>query len=57
MRFDNEVDEAIELIAAAPEVGQVITHVLGVDDALAAFTVAKDSQSSGKVLIALHGES
>lgn len=55
MRFDNEVDEAIEMIAAAPEVASVITHVLGIDQVLEAFTVAKDSQASGKVLVALSG--
>lgn len=53
MRFDNEVDEAIEMIAAAPDVAGVITHVIGVDQALEAFNTAKDSQISGKVLVAL----
>lgn len=53
MRFDNEVDQAIEMIAAAPEVAKVVTHVIGVDDAVEAFAVAKDSQVSGKVLVAL----
>lgn len=53
MRFDDEVDEAIEMIAAAPEVAKVVTHVIAVDDALEAFTVAKNSQVSGKVLVAL----
>ncbi len=54
-RFDNEVDEAIQMIAAAPDVAKVITHVLGVDQALDAFSAAKDSQASGKVLVALSG--
>ncbi|MGB3954617.1 MAG: L-idonate 5-dehydrogenase [Brooklawnia sp.] len=54
-RFDNEVDEAIEMIAAAPDVAKVITHVLRVDQALDAFSAAKDSQASGKVLVALSG--
>lgn len=55
-RFDNEVDEAIEMIAAAPEIADVITHVIGVDQAVEAFAVAKNSQESGKVLVALGGE-
>lgn len=54
-RFDNEVDEAIEMIAAAPDVANVITHVIGVDQATEAFAAAKDSQASGKVLVALGG--
>ena len=53
MRFDNEVDEAIAMIAEAPDVAEVITHVIGVDQALEAFAIAKDSQVSGKVLVAL----
>lgn len=55
-RFDNEVDEAIEMIAAAPEVAAAITHVIAVEQAEDAFGIAKDSQSSGKVLVALGGE-
>ncbi|NLA30157.1 MAG: L-idonate 5-dehydrogenase [Propionibacterium sp.] len=55
-RFDTEVDEAIEMIAAAPAVADVVTHVIGVDDAEKAFAVAKDSQISGKVLVKLDGD-
>ena len=41
------------MIAEAPDVAEVITHVIGVDQALEAFAIAKDSQVSGKVLVAL----
>lgn len=57
MRFDNEVDEAIRMIADAPEIADVITHVMGVDQIIEAFAVAKDSQASGKVLVAMGGAS
>ncbi len=46
-----EFDEAIKLLAANPKFDNVITHVLSIDEAPAAFAVAKDSESSGKVLI------
>ncbi len=54
-RFDTEVDEAIEMIAAAPSVAEVITHVIAVDEATEAFAVAKNSEISGKVLVKLDG--
>lgn len=56
-RFDDEIDEAIEMIAAAPDVADVITHVLPVDRVVEAFDIAKDSAVSGKVLVALAPES
>ena len=55
-RFDNEVDEAIEMIAAAPSVADVVTHVIAVDQATEAFDIAKNSEISGKVLVKLDGE-
>lgn len=54
-RFDDEIDEAIELLAANPHVDAVVTHVVGADDAAGAFAVAKDSQASGKVLVQVWG--
>lgn len=50
-RFDDEIDEAIALIATHPEVDAVITHVLPATDAASAFAIAQDSQASGKVLV------
>ena len=55
MRFDNEVDDAVQMVADAPDVASVITHVIGIDDALEAFTIAKNSQESGKVLVNVSG--
>lgn len=52
-RFDNEIDDAIALIAAKPSVAGVVTHSFPVDQARQAFAVAKDSQASGKVLVRL----
>lgn len=50
-RFNDEIDEAVDLLATHPEADAVITHVVGAEDAVAAFAVAKDSQASGKVLV------
>lgn len=54
-RFDNEIDEAVTLLAEHPEADAVITHVVPADDAVRAFDVAKDSQNSGKVLVEVWG--
>lgn len=50
-RFNDEIDRAIDLIAAHPEAGRVVTHVVDLDDAAHGFALAKDAQASGKVLI------
>jgi L-idonate 5-dehydrogenase len=52
-RFDDEIDEAIELLAAHPEITNVITHVVPADRVLEAFDLARDSQQSGKVVVSL----
>lgn len=52
-RFKDEIDEAIELLVARPAIEGVVTHVLPVADAVAAFDTAKDSSVSGKVVVAL----
>ncbi|OHV08411.1 L-idonate 5-dehydrogenase [Kushneria phosphatilytica] len=52
-RFNQEIDEAIELLATDERFDRVITHVLPATDAEAAFAAAKDSQASGKVLVEL----
>ena len=52
-RFNDEIDAAIELLAARPDIEQVITHELPADRALEAFAIARDSRASGKVLVAL----
>lgn len=50
-RFDDEIDEAVALLAASPDVEAVISHVIDAEQAVDAFAVAKDSDASGKVLI------
>lgn len=52
-RFDNEIDDAVSMIAQHPDVIDVVTHVLPVEDAVEAFAIAKDSNASGKVLVSL----
>ncbi len=52
-RFDTEIDEALELLAAAPRLDAVITHVLPAAEAARAFATAQDASRSGKVLLEL----
>lgn len=53
-RFNDEIDDAVRILAERPEFEAVVTHVLGLEDAVDAFGVAKDSQASGKVLVQLN---
>ncbi|MFG6401930.1 L-idonate 5-dehydrogenase [Microbacterium sp. P04] len=55
-RFHDEIDEAVRLLVDEPGIEAVITHVLPVDDVEAAFVLAKDSATSGKVVVALSGD-
>ena len=51
-RFNDEIDEVIAALAdGSLRVGAVVTHEFGVEEALRAFEVAKDSAVSGKVLL------
>jgi L-idonate 5-dehydrogenase len=52
-RFSDEIDQAVELLASRPELEQVITHELPAEKAQEAFAIAKDSDASGKVVVAL----
>jgi L-idonate 5-dehydrogenase len=52
-RFDDEIDEAVTLLSERPGIESVITHVLPADQAVDAFAAAKDSEASGKVVVAL----
>lgn len=52
-RFDDEITDAVQLLASHPEWGQVITHEYGLGEAREAFATAKDSQVSGKVIVNL----
>jgi len=52
-RFSTEIDDAIALLASTDALDAVISHVIPATDALAAFTTARDSSASAKVLLAL----
>lgn len=52
-RFDDEIDPAIEMLAETDALDDVITHVVPASDAAAAFSLARDSSASAKVLLAL----
>jgi L-idonate 5-dehydrogenase len=52
-RFNDEIDDAIVLLAEHPEIAGVITHVLPAEQAAEAFAVARDSSKSGKVVVSL----
>lgn len=52
-RFNTEIDDAVAMLAANPSMAQVVTHVIGADEAARAFDVARDSRASGKVLLDL----
>lgn len=51
-RFAQEISAAVELLAARPEIEQVITHEISPQDPHALFAAAKDSRVSGKVISA-----
>jgi len=53
LRFNNEIDQAIQLLATNPGLDQVITHEYPADQAVEAFTTATNSNLSGKVLLTL----
>lgn len=50
-RFNNEITEAVELLAKFPVIATAITHVFPAEDVKKAFDIAKDSEVSGKVLV------
>lgn len=50
-RFDVELDEAVSILAAVPELDEIISHVFPAERAAEAFAVAADPSLSGKVLI------
>jgi L-idonate 5-dehydrogenase len=52
-RFDDEIDDAITLLANNPHIQQVITHVVEASKVAEAFHAAKNSQTSGKVIVSL----
>src|SRR4051794_20651320 len=54
-RFNTEIDDAIALLDANPQLHQVITHVLPFADVANAFAIAADAETSGKVLVEVTG--
>ncbi|RYV49711.1 zinc-binding dehydrogenase [Pengzhenrongella frigida] len=52
-RFNDEIDEAVRLLDQLPWIEQVITHEVPAASATEAFATAKDSDRSGKVVVAL----
>lgn len=50
-RFADEIDEAVALLAAKPQIGRVVTHVVPVAEVRRAFDTARDSAASGKVVV------
>lgn len=52
-RFHDEIGAAVELLAREASVDAVITHEFGLEHADEAFSVAAESEVSGKVLLAL----
>ena len=52
-RFNTEIDDAIALLDENPQIEQVITHVLRIEEAGEAFAIAADAEASGKVLVAV----
>lgn len=50
-RFNTEIDNAVTMLDQNPQIEQVITHVIPIEDVAEAFAVAGDSEISGKVLV------
>ena len=50
-RFNTEIDAAITLLDHNPQIEQVITHVLPIEDVDEAFSIAANPEISGKVLV------
>jgi len=50
-RFNDEIDAAITLLDQNPQIEQVITHVLPLENVNEAFAIAADAEISGKVMV------
>jgi hypothetical protein len=50
-RFNDEIDTAITLLDQNPQIEQVVTHVLPLENINDAFAIAANSEISGKVLV------
>jgi L-idonate 5-dehydrogenase len=52
-RFDDEIGDAITLLSNDPNIEKVITHVVPASKVTEAFDAAKNSETSGKVIVSL----
>jgi L-idonate 5-dehydrogenase len=52
-RFKDEIVAAVDLLARDPGIEAVLTHEYALADLDEAFAVARDSDASGKVVLAL----
>ena len=50
-RFNDEMEEAIKLLDSHSDLAECISHTFPLEDVVAAFTMARDAQRSGKVLV------
>ncbi len=50
-RFDTEIDDAVQVLAAHPEADKLITHEFDIEDAVEAFSIAADPALSSKVVL------
>lgn len=55
-RFNNEIDEALQLLSAHPDFETVITHEYGASEIVDAMATAADSAASGKVIVSVWHE-
>ncbi|MDO5661446.1 MAG: zinc-binding dehydrogenase [Brachybacterium sp.] len=53
-RFDDEIDDAIRMLAADPRLDDVITHTVPASEEARGFDIARDAERSGKVLLELN---
>lgn len=56
-RFKDEIDRAVALLDSHPEIESVITHEISAESVEEAFQIARDSEQSGKVIVAVWPES
>lgn len=50
-RFDDEIEEAVDMLASTPAFDAIVTHVFDAEDAVAAFEMASDARASSKVVL------
>ncbi|MEI8215151.1 MAG: L-idonate 5-dehydrogenase, partial [Actinomycetota bacterium] len=53
-RFNDEISDAVTMLAENEWIKSIITHVMPLSEATAAFEIARDSEKSGKVLVQIN---